>query len=155
MIGLLQRVSEARVLVGGQTIGAIDHGLLVLVCAEKGDSEANTRRLIEKVLAIRIFADEAGKMNRSVSDVGGGILLVPQFTLAADTRGGTRPSFSGAAAPERGRQLFELAVSTARERHSPVATGRFGAHMQVGLVNDGPVTIWLRIEPDEAVRSDA
>lgn len=147
MIGLLQRVTAARVTVAGATVGAIDRGLLVFVCAEKGDTEISARKLLDKILVLRIFADEAGKMNQSIRDVGGGLLLVPQFTLAADTRGGTRPSFSGAADPERGRQLFDYTVAVARGAHAPVATGRFGADMQVSLTNDGPVTIWLRIDP--------
>jgi D-tyrosyl-tRNA(Tyr) deacylase len=147
MIGLLQRVGQASVTVDGQVIGAIDRGLLVLVCAEKGDTEREAEALLTKLLGYRVFADEAGKMNRSLVDVAGGLLLVPQFTLAADTRSGMRPSFSPAAAPEDGRRLFDHAVRRARERHANVATGRFGADMQVALVNDGPVTFWLRIDP--------
>jgi D-aminoacyl-tRNA deacylase len=147
VIGLLQRVTEARVVVAGQTIGAIGQGLLVLLCAEKGDTEASARKLLEKILVLRIFADDAGKMNRSVRDVAGGLLLVPQFTLAADTRGGNRPSFSAAAEPAVGRQLFDYTVAEARALHTPVATGQFGADMQVSLTNDGPVTIWMRVDP--------
>ena len=147
MIGLLQRVTEARVVVAGNSIGAIGQGLLVLVCAEKGDTEASARKLLDKILALRIFADEAGKMNRSVRDVAGGLLLVPQFTLAADTRGGNRPSFSAAADPATGQRLFDFTVALARTLHRPVATGQFGADMQVSLTNDGPVTIWMRVDP--------
>jgi len=147
MIGLLQRVAQASVTADGQVIGAIEHGLLVLVCAEKGDTEREAEALLTKLLGYRVFPDEAGKMNRSLADVAGGLLLVPQFTLAADTRSGTRPSFSPAAAPEDGRRLFDHVVRRARERHGKVETGRFGADMQVALVNDGPVTFWLRIDP--------
>jgi D-tyrosyl-tRNA(Tyr) deacylase len=147
MIGLLQRVSQASVVVDGDTIGAIGHGLMVLVCAEKGDTEREADALLGKLLSYRVFSDDAGKMNRSVTDVAGGLLLVPQFTLAADTRSGTRPSFSPAAAPEDGRRLFDHVVRQARERHGKVETGRFGADMKVALTNDGPVTFWLRIDP--------
>jgi len=147
MIGLLQRVSEASVHVDGELIGAIDAGLMVLVCAEKGDTEREADALLNKLLGYRVFSDEAGKMNRSITDTAGGLLLVPQFTLAADTRSGTRPSFSPAAAPEDGRRLFDYFVRQARERHGIVETGKFGADMKVGLVNDGPVTFWLQIDP--------
>lgn len=147
MIGLLQRVSEASVTVDGEVTGAIGRGLLVLVCAEKGDTEREADALLAKLLAYRVFPDDAGKMNRSVTDVAGGLLLVPQFTLAADTRSGTRPSFSPAAAPEDGRRLFDHVVRQARGRHGIVETGRFGADMKVALINDGPVTFWLRIDP--------
>jgi D-tyrosyl-tRNA(Tyr) deacylase len=147
MIGLLQRVSEASVTVDGAVTGAIGHGLMVLVCAEKGDTEREADALLAKLLTYRVFSDDAGKMNRSVTDVAGGLLLVPQFTLAADTRSGTRPSFSPAAAPEDGRRLFDHVVRQARERHGIVETGRFGADMKVALINDGPVTFWLRIDP--------
>ncbi len=150
MIGLLQRVSEARVDVDGATIGRIGPGLLVLVCAERGDTEAEADRLLAKLLKLRIFTDEAGKMNRSVQDVGGGLLLVSQFTLAADTRGGNRPSFTGAAAPDEGRRLYDYFVAQARAQHPVVETGRFAADMKVHLVNDGPVTIPLRIPPAAA-----
>ncbi|WP_326539001.1 D-aminoacyl-tRNA deacylase [Pseudorhodoferax sp.] len=146
MIGLLQRVAEARVEVAGEAIGAIGHGLLLLVCAEHADTEVHARRLVDKVLKLRVFADAAGKMNRSVQDVAGGLLVVSQFTLAADTRGGNRPSFTAAAPAEQGRQLYEAVLRLARERHAQVQAGRFGADMQVHLVNDGPVTIPLRIE---------
>ena len=145
MIALLQRVSEARVRVQGQVVGEIGHGLLVLLCAERGDTEAVADKLLAKLLKLRIFADEAGKMNRSVQDVGGGLLLVSQFTLAADVSGGNRPSFTQAAAPEDGRRLYELVVAQARAAHPLVQTGQFAADMQVALVNDGPITIPLRI----------
>ncbi len=147
MIGLLQRVSEAAVRVDGETVGAIGPGLMVLVCAEKGDTEREADALLAKLLTYRVFSDEAGKMNRSVTDLQGGLLLVPQFTLAADTRSGTRPSFSPAAAPEDGRRLFEHVVRQARARHGIVETGRFGADMKVSLTNDGPVTFWLQVDP--------
>ena len=147
MIALLQRVSEASVRVDGAVVGAIDAGLMVLVCAEKGDTEREADTLLAKLLGYRVFPDEAGKMNRSITDTAGGLLLVPQFTLAADTRSGTRPSFSPAAAPEDGRRLFDHVVRTARERHGIVETGKFGADMKVGLVNDGPVTFWLQVDP--------
>ena len=147
MIALLQRVTAARVTVDDRTAGEIGPGILALVCAERGDDAASASRLVERVLALRMFADDTGKMNRSLRDTGGGLLLVPQFTLAADTRGGNRPSFSAAADPILGRGLFDHAVAQARAAHSPVATGEFGAHMQVSLVNDGPVTFWLRVGP--------
>lgn len=147
MIGLLQRVTEARVDVGGRTTGEIGLGLLVLVCAEPGDAESTANRLLDKLLAYRVFPDEAGKMNRSLVDVGGGLLLVPQFTLAADTRKGLRPSFSSAAPPALGERLFAYIVDRARHSHPRVGAGVFGAHMQVALVNDGPVTLWLRVDP--------
>jgi D-tyrosyl-tRNA(Tyr) deacylase len=147
MIGLLQRVTQASVAVDGATVGAIGPGLMVLVCAEKGDTEREADALLAKLLGYRVFADDAGKMNRSLADVAGGLLLVPQFTLAADTRSGTRPSFSPAAPPAEAAQLFAYAVRRARERHAIVETGRFGADMQVALVNDGPVTFWLRVDP--------
>lgn len=146
MIGLLQRVSEARVIVDGITIGDISAGLLVFVCAERADTDDLPAKLIDNILALRIFPDHAGKMNRSLSDFAGGLPLVPQFTLAADTRGGTRPSFSAAADSVRGKALFDEAVRYAAiNAVVPVATGRFGADMNVGLINDGPVTIWLRL----------
>jgi len=149
MIGLLQRVSQAGVEVGGKTVGAIGPGLLVLVCAERGDTEANADRLLERLLNYRVFSDAQGKMNLSLREVNGGLLLVPQFTLAADTRKGNRPSFTPAAPPEDGERLFDYMLAKARASHSPVASGQFGADMQVSLTNDGPVTIWLRVEPDE------
>jgi len=145
MISVLQRVSEARVVVEGAVIGEIGAGLLVLVCAERGDSEAQADKLLAKILKLRIFSDEAGKMNRSVQDVGGGLLLVSQFTLAADTAGGNRPSFTQAAAPDEGRRLYDYFVDRARAAHPVVQTGRFAADMKVHLVNDGPVTIPLRV----------
>jgi len=147
MIGLLQRVSRADVVVEGETVGAIGPGLMVLVCAERGDSEKEADALLAKLLSYRVFSDEQGKMNRSVADVAGGLLLVPQFTLAADTQSGTRPSFTPAAAPDEGRRLFDYFVTQARERHGVVQTGRFGANMQVSLTNDGPVTFWLQVKP--------
>jgi D-aminoacyl-tRNA deacylase len=145
VIALLQRVAQARVEVAGEVIGRIDHGLLMLVCAEPADTEAVAAKLVDKVLKLRIFGDEAGKMNRSVQDVQGGLLIVSQFTLAADTRSGNRPGFSGAAPPALGLQLYEAVLRLARERHPVVQAGRFGADMQVHLVNDGPVTIPLRL----------
>jgi D-tyrosyl-tRNA(Tyr) deacylase len=147
MIALLQRVSHASVVVDGNTVGAIEAGLLVLLCAEKGDSEKEADALLAKLLAYRVFSDEAGKMNRSLTDVAGGLLLVPQFTLAADTNSGTRPSFTPAAAPADGRRLFDHVVAQARVRHGRVETGQFGADMQVSLTNDGPVTFWLQVAP--------
>ena len=145
MQALIQRVSQASVHVGGGLVGAIDQGLLVLVCAERGDDEAVADRLLAKLLKLRIFSDDAGKMNRSVQDVAGGLLIVSQFTLAADCSGGNRPSFTAAAAPADGRRLYEHVVAQARALHPTVATGSFGADMQVALVNDGPVTIPLRM----------
>jgi len=147
VIALLQRVTEARVIVSGRTIGEIGAGVLALVCAERGDTEASVKRLLERILSFRLFEDAAGKMNLSLADTGGGLLLVPQFTLAADTRSGNRPSFTPAAEPALGRALFDFAVAQARSSHPHVAVGEFGAHMQVGLVNDGPVTFWLRVDP--------
>jgi len=151
MIALLQRVRHASVTVDGALVGAIDAGLLVFLCAEKGDTEREGDALLAKLLGYRVFADDAGKMNRSVLDVAGGVLLVPQFTLAADTRSGTRPSFTPAAAPADARRLFDHVVTQARSRHPNVATGQFGADMQVALTNDGPVTFWLRIDPPKSV----
>jgi D-tyrosyl-tRNA(Tyr) deacylase len=145
MIALLQRVSQASVVVDGAQIGAIGAGLMVLLCAEKGDSEKEADALLAKLLAYRVFSDEAGKMNRSVTDVAGGLLLVPQFTLAADTNSGTRPSFTPAAAPADARRLFDYVVHQARRRHGVVETGQFGADMKVSLTNDGPVTFWLQV----------
>ena len=145
MKALLQRVSQARVVVSGETVGEIGPGLLVLLCAERGDTEALGAKLLDKMLKLRIFYDDSGKMNRSVQDVGGGLLVVSQFTLAADTQSGTRPSFSAAAPTEEGRRLYDAFVAQARARHAPVATGIFGADMQVHLVNDGPVTIPMQL----------
>ena len=144
-MALVQRVLQARVELGGETVCAIGQGLLVLVCAEIADSEMQASKLVDKLLRMRIFSDEAGKMNRSVQDVGGGLLIVPQFTLAADTSGGNRPSFTAAAPPVQGRALFEAVLRLASERHAPVAAGVFGADMQVHLVNDGPVTIPITV----------
>jgi D-tyrosyl-tRNA(Tyr) deacylase len=144
MIALLQRVSSASVAVDGVTIGAIGAGLMVLVCAERNDTEKDADTLLTKLLGYRVFADEAGKMNRSVTDTAGGLLLVPQFTLAADTKSGTRPSFTPAAAPADGLRLFNYFVGQARLKHAVVQTGQFGADMKVSLTNDGPVTFWLQ-----------
>lgn len=145
MIGLLQRVSEARVTVDGKVIGEVSKGLLVLVCAQREDTEENAEKLAKKILAYRIFEDENGKMNKSISDAGGELLVVSQFTLAADTSRGLRPSFTPAAAPDVGERLYEHFVSAVRQSPLKVEMGEFGAHMQVGLVNDGPVTIWLEV----------
>lgn len=141
---LIQRVAHARVLVHGSETGAIGHGLLALLCAERGDTEALCPRLLQRLLGLRVFADDAGRMNRSVQDVGGGVLIVSQFTLAADTTSGRRPSFSAAVPPEEGRRLYEHFVALARAAHPCVATGEFGADMQIELVADGPVTMTLR-----------
>jgi D-aminoacyl-tRNA deacylase len=143
MIGLLQRVSSASVRLGGRDIASIERGLLVLVGVQKEDGEAQAMRLLERLLSYRVFPDDAGRMNLSLRDVDGGLLLVPQFTLAADTSGGTRAGFSTAAAPERALDLFEGMVRRAREAWPRTAAGEFGANMQVSLVNDGPVTFWL------------
>jgi D-tyrosyl-tRNA(Tyr) deacylase len=148
VIGLLQRVARAHVEVDGRDVGAIGPGLLVLLCAERGDTEKEGDALLARLVAYRVFADAAGRMNRSLADVRGGLLLVPQFTLAADTRSGLRPSFTPAAPPDEARRLYEYVVSRARSAHPVVETGIFGADMQVHLVNDGPVTFWLRVEPD-------
>ena len=145
MKAVLQRVCEARVAIAGETVGAIGAGLLVLLCAERGDTDAAAGRMLAKILKLRIFSDEAGKMNRSVQDIGGGLLVVSQFTLAADVSGGNRPSFTQAAAPDEGRRLYDLFVAQARAAHPVVATGVFAADMQVHLVNDGPVTIPLQM----------
>ncbi|APW36682.1 D-tyrosyl-tRNA(Tyr) deacylase [Rhodoferax koreense] len=147
MKALLQRVAEARVVIAGRTVGEIGAGLLVLVCAERGDTEAQADKLLAKLLKLRIFSDAAGKMNLSVQDIAGGLLIVSQFTLAADTTGGNRPSFTGAAAPDDGRRLYAHFVAQARTAHPVVQTGEFGADMQVHLVNDGPVTIPLSVPP--------
>ncbi len=153
MIALIQRVLEAAVTVDGRTVGAIGPGLLALVCAERGDTEASADKLLAKLLGYRVFSDEAGKMNRSVSSLdgngaAGGLLLVSQFTLAADTHSGTRPSFTPAASPADGKRLFDHFVTQARARHPIVEPGEFGAYMRVSLVNDGPVTFWLQTRPD-------
>jgi len=141
VIGLVQRVAAARVTVGERVVAEIARGTLLFLCAEPDDSEATCDRMVAKVLALRIFADAAGKMNLDLAAVGGGVLVVSQFTLAADTTRGNRPGFSAAAAPEPGRRLYERVLATARRLHAPVASGEFGADMQVSLVNDGPVTI--------------
>ena len=146
MLALLQRVKEARVEIAGEVVGSIQGGLLVLVCAERGDTEATGDKLLAKILKLRIFADEAGKMNRSVQDVSGGLLIVSQFTLVADTMGGNRPSFTTAAAPDEGRRLYDYFVVQARTSHPVVQTGQFAADMQVHLVNDGPVTIPMHVK---------
>lgn len=145
MIALIQRVSSASVCVAGEITGAIDRGILALVGVQPADDDSKAARLLERVLGYRIFPDAAGRMNLSLRDIGGGLLLVPQFTLAADTKKGTRASFTSAAAPELGRRLFHVFVEKARVTHPNVATGRFGADMQVSLVNDGPVTFWLEV----------
>ena len=146
MIGLLQRVTEASVEIDGETVGRIDRGLLVLVGVEKHDDKARAERLLERILGYRIFADDADRMNLSLRDTGGGLLLVPQFTLAADTRKGRRPSFDPAAPPALGEQLFDHMLAKARALHPIVASGRFGADMQVHLTNDGPATFWLQVD---------
>ena len=146
MIGLLQRVSQATVRVDGDVVGGIEHGLLLFVCAQPADTEVQAEKLLAKILKLRIFSDEAGKMNRSLQDVQGGLLIVSQFTLAADASRGNRPGFSGAAAPELGRSLYNRLVDMARVQHPQVACGRFGADMKVSLINDGPVTIPLHID---------
>jgi D-tyrosyl-tRNA(Tyr) deacylase len=152
MIALIQRVSQASVRVGVDLTGAIETGLLALVCAERDDEEREADALLERLLEYRVFADSAGRMNLSLRAINGALLLVPQFTLAADTSSGLRPSFSPAAPPERARQLFEYMVERARALYAPVAAGRFGATMQVALVNEGPVTFWLRTRPGQATR---
>ena len=133
--------------VAGETVGEIGRGVLALIGVERGDSEREAQRLVERMLGYRIFPDAEGRMNRSLADIAAGLLLVPQFTLAADTKSGTRPGFSTAAPPEEGRRLFHCVVGSCREKHPAVATGRFGADMQVSLVNDGPVTFWLQASP--------
>jgi len=143
LIGLLQRVTSARVEVGGRVVGQVGPGLLVLVGVQRHDDESRAERLLDRLLGYRIFPDAAGRMNLSLVDVGGGLLLVPQFTLPADTRKGTRPSFTPAADPETGRRLFDHLLVRARARHASVDAGQFGEHMRVHLVNDGPVTFWL------------
>ncbi len=147
MIALLQRVTRAQVVVDGETVGQIGKGLLVLLCAERGDTEKEADTLLNRLVNYRVFNDPDGKMNLSLTTVQGDLLLVPQFTLAANTRSGTRPSFSSAAPPETGRHLFDYFVRQAEEKISRVQTGIFGAHMEVELVNDGPVTIWLHTPP--------
>jgi D-aminoacyl-tRNA deacylase len=153
MIALIQRVLEASVAADGAVIGRIGPGILALVGVERGDGERQAARLAERIVAYRVFEDAEGRMNRALADTGGGLLLVPQFTLAADTRKGARPSFTPAAPPEAGQALFESLVAAARARHGSVETGRFGARMRVALVNDGPVTFWLRAPPDGSDRN--
>ena len=147
MISLLQRVSEAAVHVNGERVGGIGLGVLALIGVERGDSERQADRLLERMLAYRIFPDGEGRMNLDVRQAGGGLLLVPQFTLAANTNKGNRPSFTSAAEPAEGQRLFGYLVERARDQMPAVATGRFGAHMRVALVNDGPVTFWLQVPP--------
>ena len=147
MIALIQRVSQASVSIAGQTTGSIGQGLLVLLCAERGDTAAQSDKLLDKLLRYRVFGDDAGKMNLSVQDVQGGLLIVSQFTLAADTRSGTRPSFGPAADPVTGKALYEHFVTHAKLSKLDIQTGEFGADMQVSLTNDGPVTFWLQIKP--------
>ena len=146
MRALIQRVSEASVTVDGNIIGQIDAGFLVLICAMQGDTEAEATYLANKISKLRIFQDDAGKMNRSVADIGGGVLVVSQFTLAADTRRGNRPGFSNAAAPDEGNRLYQFFAQALRDHGLPVETGQFGADMKVRLLNDGPVTIWMDTE---------
>jgi D-tyrosyl-tRNA(Tyr) deacylase len=150
VIALLQRVAEARVHVSGEEVARVGRGVLALVGVERGDAQREAERLAERVLGYRVFPDSEGRMNCSLTEVGGGLLLVPQFTLAADTRSGTRAGFSPAAAPEEGRRLYESFVQICRAKHPQVASGRFGADMQVSLVNDGPVTFWLQVAPRPA-----
>ncbi|WP_025769748.1 D-aminoacyl-tRNA deacylase [Thioalkalivibrio sp. HK1] len=147
MIGLLQRVDFARVEIEGGVVGAIDRGLMTLIGVERGDSEREAERLIERLIGYRVFSDDKGKMNLSLADTGGGLLLVPQFTLPADTRSGARPGLSPAAPPEIGRRLFEHALDFARSHHKVVESGRFATRMRVVLANDGPITFTLRVNP--------
>ncbi|MDH5217945.1 MAG: D-aminoacyl-tRNA deacylase [Gammaproteobacteria bacterium] len=147
MIGLLQRALEGRVVVDGKTIGAIEQGLVVLVGVERNDTEAQADRLVERLLSYRVFADDQDRMNLCLRDINGGLLLVPQFTLAADTKKGTRPGFSTAAAPDEAKRLFNYFVTKARDNYDKVETGQFGADMKVSLTNDGPVTFWLQVAP--------
>ena len=146
MIALIQRVSEAKVVVNNKNIGEIQQGLLAFIGIEKNDSEAEVTRLLDKVLSYRVFADDDDKMNLSVQDIGGGVLLVPQFTLAADTQKGCRPSFSSAAAPESGEMLFNEFIKQAKNKYQHIETGQFGADMKISLLNDGPVTFWLQVK---------
>lgn len=150
MIGLIQRVDKAHVEVSGEVIGSIQRGLMALIGIERRDTETEAARLVERILTYRVFPDDGGKMNRSLGDIDGGLLLVPQFTLAADTRKGSRPSFTPAAAPEDGKRLFNRVVEEAKRACRRVGTGRFGAEMKVTLVNDGPVTFWLQVTPPAA-----
>lgn len=145
MIALIQRVTRAQVDVAGETVGRIGSGLLALVAVQPNDGEPQAQRMVERLLGFRVFSDDAGKMNRSLIDVNGGLLLVSQFTLAADTAKGMRPSFTSAASPEQGRKWFDRVVELAKNSHTTVEIGRFGAHMEISLVNDGPVTFWLEV----------
>jgi D-tyrosyl-tRNA(Tyr) deacylase len=148
LIALIQRVSRASVRIDERTVGSIERGILALIGVRRGDDQASAGRLLERILTYRIFPDDQGRMNRSLRDIGGGLLLVSQFTLAADTRSGTRAGFTTAAAPDEARALFDYLVERARNLHgADVATGEFGAHMEVSLVNDGPVTFWLETAP--------
>jgi len=151
MIGLIQRVTQAEVTVEGVIVGRIGRGILALVAVERGDGEAQAQRLAERILGYRMFPDAEGRMNLSVVEIDGELLLVSQFTLAADTRKGARPSFTPAAAPEEGRRWFGHFVDRVREKHPKTSTGQFGAHMQVALVNDGPVTFYLRVAPADSI----
>jgi len=150
MIALIQRVSQAVVTVDGKETGRIGTGLITLIGVERNDAEAHADRLLQRLLSYRVFADNQGKMNRSISDIQGELLLVPQFTLAADTSSGTRPGFSTAASPPDAKTLFDYFVSKARDSHTVVATGTFGADMKVTLTNDGPVTFWLQVSPESS-----
>ena len=152
MISLIQRVTEAWVDIEGKRVASIETGILALVGVERGDATAQVNRLLERLLAYRVFPDDQGRMNRSLADIQGGLLLVPQFTLVADTAKGNRPGFSRGAAPQDGRRLFEELLTLARSRHQTVGSGQFGADMQVGLVNDGPVTFWLQVPPEGSER---
>ena len=147
MIALIQRVTHAEVVVAGETVGHVEQGLLAFIGVQRGDGDKQAARLLERLLDYRVFADADGRMNLSLREVNGGLLLVPQFTLAADTHKGTRPSFTPAAPPDTGRALFQQLLELARDAHAPVASGRFGADMQVSLTNDGPVTFWLEVPP--------
>jgi len=151
VIGLLQRISDARVEVNGETVAAVGAGLLVLIGVQHGDNESHADRLLERLLSFRVFPDDEGKMNRDLREVAGGLLLVPQFTLVADTRKGTRPSFTYAAPPDESKVLFDYLLKQARAEHDPVDAGQFGAHMLVSLTNDGPVTFWLEV-PSEPTK---
>ncbi|MBI3561919.1 MAG: D-tyrosyl-tRNA(Tyr) deacylase [Gammaproteobacteria bacterium] len=146
MIGLLQRVRQASVSVDSQLVAAIERGILVFIGIEKTDTTTQAERLVDRLLTYRVFPDAQNKMNSNVVEIAGGVLLVPQFTLVADTRSGTRPSFSAGAAPQLGKQLFDQCLVLAQQRYSKVASGRFGADMQVALINDGPVTFWLQVK---------
>ena len=145
MIGLLQRVTQARVEIADSLVGEVSKGLLVLLGVERGDTEKQADRLLERLLGYRVFEDESGRMNLSLRDIQGGMLIVPQFTLPADTQKGTRPSFTPAASPEEGERLYDYFVAQAKAAHADIATGQFGADMQVSLTNDGPVTFWLKV----------